>query len=75
MKSFLKPHDLNLGRPGKQVAERTRCTKTDVLNTHFTSLEKRYQNLLLNSARIFNLDEIGLSSEKYCRGASRKNLF
>lgn len=72
MRGFLlrNSNRLRFGRPAKEAEQRWRACNADVLTNHYTSYEHIVKTNNIDKARIFNLDETGVTPNKDTSGRS-----
>ena len=70
LRAFRRRHadKLSFCKPLRQEAKRFMAVNSDVLNTHFVTLERLVEDHGLDAARVFNLDECGTTPGKDLTG-------
>ena len=70
LRAFRRRHGkvIRFGKPLRQEAKRFRAVNAESLTTHFATIEKLIAEHNIDSSRLFNLDEVGVSPGKDADG-------
>ena len=77
LRAFRRQHhaEISVSKPLRQGAFRLAHVNSEVLSTHFATLEKLIQKNNLDAERNFNLDESGITPERDMHGITSTKRF